>query len=1170
MSFNTALDSGQYIKLRSQNASGGPDYQVDYLVTVCANTVVFAGQVNQDLSLQTSWAQFNWNNDTVGAYTDVELDQVLLIAPVNDITKATYRGRIRETLPTATTIYCMESSLNFAVGAYFWVLDVYEPQYILSRPDANGNELVNYDQTYLPPRAKVRGLRTAYINYVDPNTNKMRVAFDVSTSYAVESGDSITGYLFTFAGGTYTVVSGSLSTSTVTVDFDADTEQWGKLEVTTANGEVFKRRFKVKALGTTTQPDASFKHPPITGDWQRGWSMNIAAFANADSILNMSMVVVWRYNESYGGVAGGLDAFNIAFVGWLRKEEDPVTTDQNYSVTSEAHFEVLGFGPIMGLLTAQMLPFVLKDTPTAWGEIKNLTWWRSICHFLDRYSTIAMLADLDFSDMTDTYLFPDIPCTGGNILSAVTEIANQVNAVVEYAPDGRLAFNRRAEQITNLEQASLTVVANWQIQDCLEITKSLDQNRQCGVVDADGGTYNSITKQVNFYTSRAPGHAMGEAQGRETLSNQILPVDDTGALTELRQRAGNHYNISNNNEVLHVKHPDGYAPIFTPSRYQLFTFTVDTTLAGAQGVNRINYTTDDYWLLESVSLITGENGVAEVSVDYRKLIATGDLGDNTTLTAPGEVPIAVPDIGVPAFDWEFPELTFPDAGLDLIDVNPAQLLPPEGKVAMLNGQEMLVKSNTQVFWLKNFITLKAPQALDITPPDLGSFTVRMVLVDPASTSNHIGGYFLASDGTDSAIWYNANVASPDAAGNWVKGANFTGEYDVLRATGTPGTIMAYSALAPGGGGGSGAWSFTWDFSVSPGPWYPDPGYGGFGTWNGSAWESGDTGSSWHLDLRLDSSTTFDVNHIVMSYQRQASTAGSTSDLRDPARAHHLADFQNAVGTYTNEAQNLFGFPTPWSLTAIEIFLDSGNYGGGKNFIYSVTLSGPSNPPTFPDTATVVTSTDYGATVAYTVPLPDSPGSVGGFDVQRSGTVNYAAGAGKLYKATTLGGAYSAWYTIPSSANATCVIVPYFRRNSSTKNTAVSDPDVIIGCDNGKWYWIDGTAATATDITPAASLICSHPDALTVRYGNLLAAWGTLSGTEKAYTSSDGGGTWTFRSNISNASKLRCRRNDSRKSPNGQIYLAQANVIDFSSKWFSNALYPRTMPVTGINGFDTVI
>lgn len=220
------------------------------------------------------------------------------------------------------------------------------------------------------------------------------------------------------------------------------------------------------------------------------------------------------------------------------------------------------------------------------------------------------------------------------------------------------------------------------------------------------------------------------------------------------------------------------------------------------------------------------------------------------------------------------------------------------------------------------------------------------------------------------------------------------------------------------------------------------------------------------------------------------------------------------------------------------------------------------------------STDYGATFATPLVI-GSPltGQVGGFDIGRTSALSYAAGNGAVYKATTLGGAYAS-HTTYGTSNPVCVIIPYYRRNSTTVQTTATDADYIVALDvadtgTKTLYFVDGATATKNDITPAAGITFDAANCVTIRYGKEIAVVGKISGVYHLYTSQDAGGTWTDVGAILSVPQyIRCRRNDSRSAPNGQLYLADGNMY-YSSHWASvGGVYVRNMPSKPIVAMDT--
>ncbi len=1171
VAFNAALSGPDYTLLRSTGYAG------DYLITLCANTVLLHGTVQSDLTTPTSWAQFSYTLIS-GTYTDVDKDMVLIIGTVNDITKAEFRGRVR-LAPSASVIYSSESSQDFTYGNWFWIISAFDPTYILSRPDASGNELVDYNLPYAGPQPMVLGLRTAYVDNVDSGTGKMRVAFDVSASYATVPSGTISSYQFTFKAGTYTVISGSLASSAVTVDFNPG-EQWGKLVITDSGGVTKTRRFYIKAHDANNPPDLGFDNCTITGDLTRGWSLSVPAFAGVDSVLRDTFCVVWRANELYGGTAGQLyPTNNIAFVGWLQREDVQAQADQTASIVEDARFEFTGFGPRMARLTAQLLAIRISASPAVWGELATLTPWRAICHFLSHYTTIANLCDVDFSDKSDTFLFPTISTQGGNVFNAVGGIAGQIDALLETAPDGRIQFNRNAEYLTAAQRAALTAVAAFTTDDIISAAKSQEQNRNVGKVDGDGATYNPATGQVTVFTARAPGHAQGEAGGSSTLSGQILTynANPDNVRIELRQRVGSKYEIDNNSETLSTEHPDGYAPLFIPSKGQLFTFTLSALTAN--GVDRIDYTTADYWTLESVTITRQGNGATSVRNGWRKLNRVGDAADDTTLTPEVIADDPTPDLGVDAFPFQDPDVLFPEVGVDLSAVNPVQLAPPPGTVLATNGQTVIASNGTNAWLLKNFITLKKPIAVDVTPADLASYTIKQVLFDPFGTRTAQGAYILASDGVNSAVWWTANVAVPKPV--WTKGVALAGVYTVIRAGNVAGSALIYSP------GNVTPTTVDYDFTASNQGFTLTPAAAGYtpptsGQYvAGVGWRTtlatgfGQTYRSVDVERDLGASQT--ITALSFTFDRSTGAAGANVVVEIGAGSTPgtwlVRAFPGATGT-----NQVISWTGSVSAQFIQFHTNTGQSGDGSDPGGECTLKAAHVEYAANLNSKVAYSSTYGATFGAPVSVGASPGSVGGFDTQRAGANVFAAYTGKIARSTNSGTTFSDYYTITGGAQATCVIIPYFKWGSTTvRNTNAANPDIVVGLSaadgsSRTLLWIEGgaTPGTVHDITPVASYVFDNPNSITTSYGTAIAVAGKVGTTYTLRTSKTlgGAGTWANIATLTTPHFIRTRRGDnSILRGKGQLYVQTGNTIDYSGFWGASGIWPRTLPAAGVDSMD---
>lgn len=539
--------------------------------------------------------------------------------------------------------------------------------------------------------------------------------------------------------------------------------------------------------------------------------------AIGDSIFDGTFIILsasstdFTYHKVHANVgsagASGLahvNERNVDFVGWLQRETDAVNSDPQYSVLSQSQFTFTSLATRMQRMGITKVAIRESAAPDEWGEITSLTPWRAMWHFLSRYSTVANLIDIQFEETTTAYQFPDFSTQGPNVLEVVKWLAKSYTAGVWFAPWGTCDIARRAAFESQFQRGSLTTAANFDKQDGSAVNRDFDPNPNYGIVDAVGAFLNPSTGVITVYTALAPGNAQGEGSNSDaSLSDQILVATTSaaGALLELRLRAGAQLLILNNEETIDWEFLDGYCGVpFIPCEDVLYTLTLDTTLAGPNGVNRLVYTTATQWFVESVSLSAiSPDGTRTNRVKLRRLIPVASPGDDTTRTDPGETVDQFPDLGFPAFDFDnLPELTIDDAGATT--VAPSQLANPPGQIAKLNGEELLIWDAAAVAFLRNFITLTTPQSTDITPPSvIGTF--KQGAVDPFNTTHLIPGYVLEGDGTDGLVSWNPNVAAPSAAAAWQDGvsleniAGITGAFSVIRATKVNGGILVYAATA---------------------------------------------------------------------------------------------------------------------------------------------------------------------------------------------------------------------------------------------------------------------------------------------------------------------------------------------------------------------------------------
>lgn len=1200
MGYNTPLTSDQLTLIRNKGYAG------DYYVSFMSNRVIMYGTFSTDTSIPQSWAELTYTA-TSGVYTECKPQRVILVSKTNDITTATYRGRLRTT-PSPTKIYCSESSLDFN-GGYFWVIDTIDLKNRLSRPWVVGDvktELVDWDTIYQTPYPVAKGLQTAYADWGDStNSYKLRLDLDVSGSYHRDPNRTIASFHWQFYAGTYTYISGSATSPHIVVDITQG-EQWGELLIVDDIGQNWTRYFAIKAHGPNYLPNVGLEDLAISGSVDGPWQFSASAFENVANFYDQTFTVVWRGTEKYGDTFIHIAPNNIAFVGWMQKEQDSLDGHPQQAVLSGTKFEFASIATRLQKIESQLLAFVLNSDPTLWRDEEDLTPWRGILKFLTDYTTLLYISDVEFDSGTgrnDTYIFPEITTQGGNALSVIQGICNQVKLTPEFTPDGKVNFNTSIEYLNTTDRAAITDIVVFDIQDIVfspegqgGISKSKDEDTY-GIVDADGAYYNSTTTEVVEHTVRSPGHAQGDAPGRDTLSNQILPIDsgDIAALTELGNRSGCRFNIVNNTEFLDVDQPDGYCFI-VPSKSQLYAWNISTTAVVSGQIQRIVYTSTTKWMVDSVNITPGRNGSAPIKVRYKKLPDYGEKGDDTTPPVPNETPDPVPDLGFPAFNFQFPGFTIPDIGLLPAQVPPSLLTgaitPNKGKgiLATKDGNYLVVKSDTKAYLLIKFILLRKPKYRDITPTDLGSFKIKEILIDrPNVTKYKIPCYILASDGTNSAVWYSENVGI--LRPTWVKGAEVVDIYTRIEFTKTPGKILILTDHLTVTN-----WTHTFDFTINNQGWTVITDTSRFGCRVGGgvyvpgvAWEGnlmGACGGPPQYTSIAVQAPAFESTQIITYFSVYHCNGNS-------AFSHHncfiwYGDDRTAFISEDTNCYNDENFGTVADVSRVGVILAAGFVGTDWQ-LFNVVLHGTGiNPYASPIPGTIRMSSDHGLT--FNVGVDTGGDTPKGFDVELAGDVSFVGCKDGVYHATTLGGSYSL-YKACTGANVVCCHIPTDRIGFyDFDQTSESDPDVIIALstvdsDGGCLYVIDGITGDKINITPPGMTGFSGGKCVTSYGGTHIEVYGTGSTGTELWVNKNSGDLsyWVKIVNLTSPHQLSKRISDRSFIKEtgtiatitdilGQIFLAENGAIDYSSKmgynWISSH-YPRTMPVTGIDGFDVL-
>jgi hypothetical protein len=1154
-SFNQPVTSPQYAHLRQ------PHWQADFNISLCDNVLAFSAQLDATLpSVSGSTAAvLTYTSAISGSYTNIDEGMVCIVSPTSDPRYPTaVRLRVRmdgvaNVVADGTHVYVNEYSDILGLGSYIFVYYSYDLIDSLSRPTGvspNVVQLEDYNQPFQTLAPVIRGaddtpLQMGYADYATAGTYD--IDFDISGTLSPQSGATTASYLFTVVptgSGVATVLSGDPATAVVSYSFTPG-EYILRVDVADSLGVKWFRHVLIKSHDDTYPPQEGFEGVEVQRDIVQGPSLRVKYYDGVDTLLNGTWAIAWMkelYSEEDFSDSSASLFGNIAFVGWIETEEDQFVTDAVYSLYTEVQFEVQGVGARLARIEGQLLAITNAATPTLWDQIKNLTPWRAVVHFLQRHTQALHLCDFTSDDLTDAFLFPTITTIAGNGLENVSGeqgIAWQVRSALAFARDGRILMETRAD-FDPTYSSDLTHVATWTDEDVVgQVSLKLNQYVQMGFINADGASWDGTSASPVPCLSRAPGLAQSSGVDQGQFNNQILTSGQipAAAQSELNGYAGTQYAIDNNTTELTVTHPDGYWWLET-SFSQLYIFDLEFAVRG------ITLDGNTYWMLKSVSQqFDNKAGAGAVQAVYIPVVSgfpgtTVPIINNTALTPPPIIP------AIPAFDFELPETTIPDPGLASSPTTPPTT-DHSGQIVLEVSADGTALSITQ-----NYILLAAPVWRSYTPVPLptGYTLVHACFDQLNSVSGAVSVYALANNFTDSIIFHHMNVF--DASQSWVQTASpVTGVYNVIRATETPGTVMIYAVAD------------TANTSTNI-------------TYNtyGSGPSSATVGQTVTMTSALDTAATPHRQVLDVSFSSAPAIVSIVASGSYVAYINGVDDWWD----YANWAAVVFssgpGFAGEKPETDIPKHIQLGRLAlaGDQSSVFTVDVK--IEAVRGGGSSEVAASTDYGVTIGSPQTVGTTPGAAfGGFDVARASAVSVAASNNEIDKATSLGGAYSSLASL--SNNPTCLILPYYRIGSNTTSqTTSSTPDVVFGLDGATGGscigYVKGSDSSIHYITnPVSGATVPGPDCITMLRGTKMAAIFNVSGQNKLYVTENlaagGACTWTFVENVGPTATLRGRRNDPRTgSHKGQIYVFDT-PSGYSSKWGSAGEFDRVSPTADI-------
>lgn len=1133
-------------------------------------STVFVCQPDGAFQIPYPAADIRYNNVTVGAYTDIRIGSTVWFGSAPRLYDYG-RGRIRRT-PTSNTLYIGRSSVGVADGeseffpgsSYITVVDEFRPwsriPYIadgLTAVTGNGTPALgtlfkdwDYDFTTYGvnayPSINVGG-GCAYAKYVDPNTGVITINFNVGVLSPFLDGAHST-WLWDLRDGTIT--SGSATNPIITATFPPG-RRVISISATDTNGNTGIRYLLVVAADDVTlTPIKKFDVSSNAIEIQKGRNFDVRVLENIPrSIFPDQACVVYWEEEYYGSTQESLNVSSditnaqtgfehIKFAGWHYQDQNN-ESGQEKGLISEVTMKCLDTVGWLGVLPGFPFEMDRKGTPTSWLYQHAANMDRFFWFILQWHSTALMVTDYysrnSLGLSAEDYAFARLGSSGGSLFEQIHKLAeNAIGYLCGSNELGQLYIRPDPFLLLSGDRTSVSIVSLTE-DDIVDIKftgehfprSNWDRGAAIVATTVDVGNVSTIPTAFVVAPGLSPGQGIASND-----KNEMLVKDST----ELSNRIGNLHARSN-------------------SIYSYLEVTIlepgDAGLDPAYGQWVMLSLSSTYAAQRSISFTSARCLIRKVDTQ----ISVSEKGSTkqTVLT------LEVETSGISAAVDPQPQ----DNNTSVNQLNPlvpAQIIipaPPSGPSA--GGSNLPTKTGDFAFtgaglhaWVVSNFT-RTPLYRDITPTLGAGFQIKHGVLQVGGK----GGWVLPSDGTNSKVIHAPDVFATPVV--WTAGASQSGIYNVLRASSAAGKILIYS---PGTGV-----TTTYDLTLSNGGFTVIPGTPGpDGIWvSNSGWQvtANTLNNPGFVQTLLDitkalGSPITNVSSVVMHYNLtkgyfvglgfgnnlkiynggvQIGNAGIDSSL-DP-------DGTNKTLTVTLSAA---------TIDRIDCHLRASDRPVGTGVDGTAVIT---KIEIFTGQTAVAYSSNDGATFAAPVNIGTPPGPIGGFDLSRFSDTSYAAIYRAVYKATTLGGAYSLDQSF--TANPILIEIPWGKWGSLSLNNTGSSPDYCVGLDapdaNGHTlYKISG--GIQTNITPVISGNPGIPvsaNCLTTYLGSYIALLASFGGTIHLVTSSNAGATWVDRGTLA-AIYARVRR----LAPNvGQIAFA-GTALDYTAN-FGVALSPKTKP-----------
>lgn len=464
---------------------------------------------------------------TTGAFGVIQTDMTLLLG---SSAGGDQYGRVRvQNVATSTTIPIPRTSqgledgeLTITDNAYITVLEDYRVWAKIPYIDANGNQKKDtniavgaYTGAGIPP---VANCGPGFANYT--SSGIITVDFSGSNSFAVADSATISTYAWDVKDGT--IITGTVSTSAITVTFPAGF-RWVALTVTDSNGVPHTARCPVLAVNAAADVTLPHVAPEltITPQGQR-LTLRVTQDIPRATYPDGTLVMMWESTPD-----SPADRTHMQFIGWEQSNE----ADGRATRTGLLRGTQLTCVDVAGRL--QALPgfpqsLERKATVNNWDKMIAPTMDKYIHYILLWHSTALSLADYFSSGTGSNYPFVIFASEGESLFD---QVENDCKGLV---PTYHFTCNRRGQLAVNVDpmlqpvvdrtatlQANFVEATTASIRFAYTRPPRVHWLRGHALLTATGYTVVDTVDTLLTVHCIAPGTAPGQGLGEQTTSEGL-------------------------------------------------------------------------------------------------------------------------------------------------------------------------------------------------------------------------------------------------------------------------------------------------------------------------------------------------------------------------------------------------------------------------------------------------------------------------------------------------------------------------------------------------------------------------------------------------------------------------------------------------------------------------